>query len=132
LNDDPSTQISDANTRLAQHRTVLALERTLLAWVRTAFASITAAIAINRVLASPSATTFRWDSLWQSSAHIGSLLLSISTTLLLILATWQYIKQSHRIGRETQSCSEISWPAVFASLLVILIGCVGSVLMIIT
>lgn len=122
----------DANTALAQHRTTLALERTLLSWVRTAFASVTAAIAINRLLATEQFLESASSEVWIPAAEYGSVVLSLATTLLLTMATSQYVRQSRAVGAATGTPSPISWPAILASILVIAIGGIGSLLMIIT
>jgi uncharacterized membrane protein YidH (DUF202 family) len=122
---------ADQNTKLAHIRTELAMERTLLAWVRTGFAFISAAVALDRILiAEPSFAVFP-SSDWTSIAWMVSAFISVTTTLLLIVATFQYLAQGKRVTAITEDRFQISWPTVIGAYLVIALGLVASSLLLI-
>ncbi len=128
---------AEQNTKLAQVRTELALERTLLAWVRTAFAFLSAAVALNRIvisdptLADP-AIAEQQTSHWGSAALLAADIISVVTTLLLLLATWQYFRQGKHMVTITKDPFQISWPTVCGAFLVIVLGVVVSSLLLLT
>lgn len=128
---------AEQNTKLAQVRTELALERTLLAWVRTAFAFLSAAVALNRlVISDPSladpAMAEQKTTHWGNAALLASVVISIVTTVLLILATWQYFRQGKHMVKITGDPFQISWPTVCGAILVSALGVVVSSLLLMT
>ncbi len=124
-------QAADPRVDLAVQRTELALDRTQLAWVRTAFTLITAGMAIDkggealheaRVLAGKN---------WVSTSHFGGISLAAASTVFLLIASVEYLRQSRALARLKGAQPPLFLPALLISLLVVVLGSALSILLLI-
>lgn len=95
--------VPDLGTDLAVLRTRMALDRTQLAWVRTGFVFITAGIAIDKVTEVLHAARLLTHHAWVKGSHVTGLVLVISSTLILLLVTVDYIRVSRALPRRNDA-----------------------------
>jgi putative membrane protein len=84
---EDTEQDNDPRIEIAIERTQLAYERTQLAWIRSVLALITAGIAIDKGTAALHEARLASGEAWVKDGHFAGMLLSISGTALMILAT---------------------------------------------
>ncbi len=119
----------DMTTQLAQHRTELAIERTHLAWVRTSFALITAAVAINRAIASDILNTDMLSDFWRFAGIYGGIVLAIVASLGLFVASIQAAQQRKTIRCFDDVTYHSPWPSFILAITIMIVGLIASVLM---
>jgi putative membrane protein len=112
----------DPRIDLAVRRTELAEQRTLLAWLRTAIALMGAGVAFDK-----GAQLFHQSRLETGTAivrngHLVGLSLTITSTLLLVVVLWQYLKALSNLAKTAGRSGPQFPPTVVATVLVILLG----------
>lgn len=112
----------DPRLELAIERTELALERTHLAWVRTVIALIASGFAIDQLVEIFRAKRITEGTALVRQAHFTGLLLTLSGTVLMIVATMYYLKRRRELAKRRHA--KLSWypPGIFLSLMIFLVG----------
>lgn len=125
-------QDADPRVDLAIQRTEFALERTQLAWIRTTLAFIASGIGVDKGMEAIHDARLQSGNALFENAHIIGISLSIAATVLLLLVTLFYISRSRKLARMKAVKPMLLPPGTAASLLIILLGTVISVLLLIT
>lgn len=120
-------QAADPRVDLAVQRTELALDRTQLAWVRTAFTFITAGLAIDKGAEAMHEARVLIGANWVSRSHTVGTTLTAAATLMLLLASLDYYRESHALARLKGAKPRLAPPALMTSLLVVLLGAILSI-----
>lgn len=89
----------DPRVDLAVQRTDMALERTQLAWVRTAFMMISAGLAVDQAAYALSEAHLLARRKWSVIGHVGGIVLAVSGSLLLGMATVSYFRRARALAR---------------------------------
>ena len=113
---------ADPRLDLAVERTELALERTHLAWVRTVISLIVAGFAIDKGLGVLEKGPMAHGETLMNHGHAAGMVLTISGTLLMVLATIFYVKRSRELAQMKGGRKPILAPDVILSVVIILIG----------
>jgi uncharacterized membrane protein YidH (DUF202 family) len=119
---------SDPRVDLAVERTEYALERTQLAWIRTVITLLASGVALDKgIQAVHQARIGSGDALVKNAHMIGIYLSTIGTVLMLI-TTWKYMLRSRSLAKIKGARPALIPPAALASLLIIFLGIVVSLL----
>lgn len=123
---------SDPRVDLAVQRTQLACDRTLLAWIRTSFALITAGVAFDKGAQWLHEARIAAGTEWVRTGHLVGLTMTGVSVLLLVLVTWDYLLAIRALARVSHSKPPRVTPALVASAVVIVLGCAGFVLLMVS
>lgn len=119
----------DPRVDLAVERTEFAAERTQLAWIRTNLALLGSGVALDKgIEAVHKARIESGDALVQN-AHMIGLYLSTAATVLMIFTTWNYMHRSRKLAQMKGAKPVLILPGELASILIIILGVVVSLLL---
>jgi len=124
----PTEVVSGASQRLdlaldlAVERNMLALERTQLAWVRTIVGLITTGIAIDRGFEALHQARLVTGEAWVRNGHLAGLVMTISGTLLILIASVYYIRRMQDLSRMRNQPRKLLDPGLILSLLITVVG----------
>jgi putative membrane protein len=125
-------ETADPRVDLAVERTELALERTQLAWIRTTLSFLGSGIALDKGMEMIRRSRIESGKALFENAHIIGIGLSLTGTFLILFCTWFYVKRSHSLAKMKGAKPLRVPPALFGSLLVILLGIGISLLLIVS
>ncbi len=120
----------DPRLELAVFTTQLALDRTQLSWVRTAFTFMSAGLALDKGAEAMHRASVLAGTNWVRSSHAIAVVLTSAATVSLLLATYAYCREAHRLGQLKNTTVWVP-PVLFLSLLVICLGGTLSTLLLI-
>jgi uncharacterized membrane protein YidH (DUF202 family) len=114
--------IVDPRQDLAIERTELALERTHLAWVRTVIGLITSGFVVDTGFSALHKARLSSGEAWTDNGHAAGLLLTVSGTLLMIMATFFYFKRVRELARMRSASKSFFAPDFILSFVIIGVG----------
>ncbi len=112
----------DPRIDLAVERTRLAWERTQLAWIRTVFGLIVAGIALDRGFVALHQARLDTNEAWVKNGHLAGLIMTISGTLLMVIATTYYTRRMVELNRLMNKSRVILDPGLILSLIITVVG----------
>lgn len=115
-------QDADPRIDLAAERTILAMERTQLAWVRTVLGLITGGVAIDKGTAVLHEARIAAGAALVNNGHFAGLLLTITSTLLMMIATGIYINRMRELNKMRGIKIKLLAPATILSVFICLVG----------
>ncbi len=130
--DAPDHQVPDERTHLAAIRTVLALDRTLLAWARTAISLMAAGVAFDKGARLFHEARVQAGTAFVNSSHAIGITVSAAGTVLIAVAIWGYLRDLRTVGEMLPKPPTRLQPSLFASLLVMALGVLATVVMILS
>lgn len=116
--------IVDPRQDLAVERTELALERTHLAWVRTVIGLITSGFVVDTGFSALHKARLSAGEAWLNNGHAAGLVLTSSGTLLMIMATFFYIKRVRELARMRSATKSFFAPDYVLSFVIIIVGAI--------
>ena len=122
----------DAALELALTRTELASDRTLLAWIRTALTLMAAGIAYDKGFRLLHDERLAEGTAWVRSAHSAGILVTITSTLLLALATFKHFRLARSLAATRRSGLGQAIPSLLGAVVVIALGCAVATVLITT
>lgn len=120
---------ADPRVDLAVERTEYALERTQLAWIRTSLALLGSGVALDKGTEAVHKARIESGDALVRNAHMIGIYLSVAGTLLMIINTWMFIRRSRTLAQIKNSKPMLLPPGAVASLVVIFLGIVVSLLL---
>jgi putative membrane protein len=122
----------DPRIDLAIERTELAMERTQLAWIRTTLAFLGSGIALDKGVEAIRQGRLESGNAFFEHAHMVGLSLSITGTVIMIYATWYFMKRLHAL-QLSKGMKPVLFPPAFASsILMIVLGLAVSFLLLVS
>jgi inner membrane protein YidH len=115
-------QDADPRIDLAAERTSYAMERTQLAWVRTVMGFITAGLAIDKGTEALHEARVVAGIAWSKNGHFAGMLLTITATALMIVATMIYIRRMKQLNRMRGTRTDLPAPTTVLSIFVCFLG----------
>lgn len=122
----------DPRSNLAIERTTYALERTQLAWIRTTLTFLGSGIALDKGMEYIHRARLESGKALFENAHVVSISLSAGGTLLLAVNAWFCLKRFRSLSLLKREKAVQFPPVLWASLLMILLGMVVTILLLIT
>jgi putative membrane protein len=113
---------ADPRVDLAVKRTELAWDRTLLAWLRTASALMAAGVAFDKGVQLLHEARLAAGTALIRSGHVVGLSFTASSTLLLVVVCWQYVKDMRELATIKGVRPRPVPPALVACMLFALLG----------
>jgi uncharacterized membrane protein YidH (DUF202 family) len=113
---------ADPRIDLAIERTMLAWERTQLAWIRTVFGLIVAGIAMDRGFVALHEARLVTGDAWVKNGHLAGLIMTISGTVLMVIATTYYTKRMIELTRLMKKSRGVLDPGLILSLIITIVG----------
>jgi putative membrane protein len=113
---------ADPRIDLAIERTLLAWERTQLAWIRTVFGLVVAGIALDRGFVALHEARLVTGDAWVKNGHLAGLVMAISGTVLMVIATTYYTRRMIELTRLMKKRRGILDPGLILSLIVTIVG----------
>jgi putative membrane protein len=123
---------ADPRVDLAVERTELALERTQLAWIRTVLSFIAGGIGLDKGMEAIHKNRVESGNALVENAHAIGILLSLAGTVLMALTTWYYIRRSRKLAKMKGIQPLLFPPGAFASVLIIILAAVVSILLLVS
>jgi uncharacterized membrane protein YidH (DUF202 family) len=120
---------ADPRVDLAVERTEYALERTQLAWIRTSLALLGSGVALDKGTEAVHKARIESGDALVRNAHMIGIYLAVAGTLLMIINTWMFIRRSRTLAQIKNSKPRWMPPGAVASLVVIFLGVVVSLLL---
>jgi uncharacterized membrane protein YidH (DUF202 family) len=120
---------SDPRVDLAVERTELALERTQLSWIRLSLALLGSGVALDKGIEAVHEARIESGDALVRNAHMIGIYLSVAGTMLMIINTWRFVRRSRSLAQMKKSKPMWIPPGAAASLVVILLGIVVSLLL---
>jgi uncharacterized membrane protein YidH (DUF202 family) len=120
--DQNHEQIVDPRQDLAVERTELALERTHLAWVRSVIGLITSGFVVDSAFSALHQARISSGEALIENGHAAGLLLTSTGTVLMMLATFFYIKRVRELARMRSAKKSFFTPDYILSFVIILVG----------
>jgi uncharacterized membrane protein YidH (DUF202 family) len=121
-------QNADPRVDLAVERTEYALERTQLAWIRTVIGFLASGVGLDKGIQAAHQARIESGDAFVKNAHMIGIYLSVSGTALMIITTWKYILRARSLAKIKGAKPALIPPAALASLLIIFLGIVVSLL----
>lgn len=120
---------ADPRVDLAVERTEFALERTQLAWIRTSLALLGSGVALDKGIEAVHQARVESGDALVRNAHMIGIYLSVAGTLLMLLNTWRFIRRLRSLA--LMKSAKPMWipPGALASLVIIFLGVVISLLL---
>ena len=115
-------QDADPRIDLAVERTILALVRTQLAWIRTIITLMTAGLAIDKGFAALHEARLISGDAWIKNGHLAGLVMTISGTLMIIIATINYVMGLKALNEMKGTKRKLFDPGLILSLIITAIG----------
>jgi len=115
-------QEDDPRIEIAIERTQLAYERTQLAWIRTVLALISAGIAIDKGTEALHQARVAMGEALIKDAHFSGMLLSISGTVMMILATVLHFRRMKELDQMRGIRKKLPYPVFILSCVISFFG----------
>jgi putative membrane protein len=131
MSEELSERSVDPRVDLAVLRTRLAWDRTLLAWIRTNLTLMGAGVALDKGSQLLHQANVLAGIAMVRNGHLVGLTLTGFGTILQLVVCWQYQQSMDRLARLEGSGPTRFPPALLASLLVALLGCLVLIVLII-
>jgi uncharacterized membrane protein YidH (DUF202 family) len=116
-----SGQLAEQRLQLNIEGTQLALERTHLSWIRTVITMISAGVAIDKGLQALHLSRLEAGNALFQNGHAAGLILTISGTVLLLLASTNYIIRTRQLDHMRGKRASLFAPGILLSFLILLI-----------
>lgn len=120
---------ADPRVDLAVERTEYALERTQLAWIRTSLALLGSGVALDKGTEAVHKARIESGDALVRNAHMIGIYLAVAGTLLMIINTWMFLRRSRSLAQIKNSKPVLLPPGAVASLVVIFLGIVVSLML---
>jgi uncharacterized membrane protein YidH (DUF202 family) len=115
-------QDADPRIDLAVERTSYAMERTQLAWVRTVMGFITAGLAIDKGTEALHEARMVAGVAWSKNGHFAGMLLTITATALMIIATVIYVRRMKQLNKMRGIKTDLRAPTTILSVFICFLG----------